>query len=692
MSRVVLSFTLLLLGGRFAHGQTWNNAAGGDWLLPSNWNTSTAPSLAGDSATFGPISTSAIAVGLSSDVTVGSITFDDITNNSTVYTIGTSGRTIFLNSGSGTGALFRIDANCTSSAIQSFSLGTTFSVTDAGGLTFDQNGVGRLEINGNFLLNGHTLTKTGTGAVRIKNSNPTMTGTINVQAGSFQFNMVDSLGVGGVSVNVASGADLNPALSTGGNITLGTVHISGNGTASSLRGALLFTGSGFTWKSRIVLDADAGVGRNSSNGIVFQGGIDLNGHTLTIWTGGFGVSNAGGTTPGIFGTGNLVMNNNFDAGTNTFSVANNYTGTTTFVHGSTFVNNAGALGSSATGTDADAVTVQSAAQLSLNASVAFGAGKKLYISGTGGGGGALSNNGKQTSWEGPIELNANALIGSEGGSGTLTLNGGISDKTFQLSFVTANGHFIVVQTNGISGSGGLLKSGPGTVIINSNSSVSGPIAFAEGVTPPQGGTLQVNANLSNAGTVTVNNISTLSGTGSIAGNVIVGGTDTDNSGNIRPGTAGPGTLTVGAVQFVRTADTANSYVWTINDWTGAGFSKLVSTGALSTSTVNATDKFKIAITGLKADNTVGAVPGFDPNISRSWVIGTFTNNLTASGITPSQFTLDTTQFAASNNLGGGVFSLDTSTNNLILNFSAVPEPGMLLGAGALILGLLRRRW
>jgi hypothetical protein len=45
----------------------------------------------------------------------------------------------------------------------------------------------------------------------------------------------------------------------------------------------------------------------------------------------------------------------------------------------------------------------------------------------------------------------------------------------------------------------------------------------------------------------------------------------------------------------------------------------------------------------------------------------------------------------SNELNGGAFSISQSGNSLLLNFTAVPEPGTCLLGGIGILAMLRRR-
>ena len=79
-------------------------------------------------------------------------------------------------------------------------------------------------------------------------------------------------------------------------------------------------------------------------------------------------------------------------------------------------------------------------------------------------------------------------------------------------------------------SGGLTKSGPGTLVLNSNSSYVGPTAIAAG-------DLRVNGNLLGTGAVSVASGATLSGTGTLSGAISVA-----SGGILAPGQGAPGRL------------------------------------------------------------------------------------------------------------------------------------------------------
>lgn len=194
------------------------------------------------------------------------------------------------------------------------------------------------------------------------------------------------------------------------------------------------------------------------------------------------------------------------------------------------------------------------------------------------------------------------------------------------------------------------------------------------------------------GTVTGDVTNTGSGqfflSGSVSGQLNVDG------GVVGAGPDGPGTLTVGSARF----GPDGAYRWRVSDWSatatpGVGFDRMTSTGTLDVSQLSTADPFTVRISGLTASGGVGAVEGFDSEVSRSWVIGQFSNDL--SGVNPDVFAVDATEFAASNDLNGGSFALrPTESGQLVLTFTPVPEPAAILGVCGLVTGAVvaLRRW
>ena len=127
---------------------------------------------------------------------------------------------------------------------------------------------------------------------------------------------------------------------------------------------------------------------------------------------------------------------------------------------------------------------------------------------------------------------------------------------------------------------------------------------------------------------------------------------------------------------------------------GTDFSAINVQGTVSLdSTAGLGNQFVIQVVGVDSTGLVsGTANSFDPTQAYSWTLlsaGTITGTFD-----PNAFAIDASSFF-SNSLGGGSFSVSESGNDLLLNFTPVPEPStwalMACGAGALALAALRRR-
>jgi hypothetical protein len=98
------------------------------------------------------------------------------------------------------------------------------------------------------------------------------------------------------------------------------------------------------------------------------------------------------------------------------------------------------------------------------------------------------------------------------------------------------------------------------------------------------------------------------------------------------------------------------------------------------------EAYHLNVLSLTAGNVVGEVPNFS-EIDRSWTVLT-----TATGITGFDAANWTIHVAGFTNPAGGGFALGQTGNDLVLSYTAVPEPSVaaLLG-GCGVLALLRRR-
>jgi hypothetical protein len=184
--------------------------------------------------------------------------------------------------------------------------------------------------------------------------------------------------------------------------------------------------------------------------------------------------------------------------------------------------------------------------------------------------------------------------------------------------------------------------------------------------------------------VTVNNGGTLGGGGAVGAVSIASG------GKISPGNS-PGTLSTGS----ETWNAGGSYVWELNDASDSAAAKGVSYDWLNISgtldiAAASSSKFTIYVTSLTADNVSGTTPGFSFGQTYQWTLATASAGLTNFSV--DKFRIDTSGFLNDPNRGNA-FALSVVGNDLILTYTAVPEPGawgMVLGMLMLGCALLRR--
>ena len=251
----------------------------------------------------------------------------------------------------------------------------------------------------------------------------------------------------------------------------------------------------------------------------------------------------------------------------------------------------------------------------------------------------------------------------------------------------------------LTGPNSLLKTGAGTTTLtNANlytgaTTVSagtlavgaaGSLNASSGVTVAAGAkflhnsstALTVPPSLSGAG---VSNRAVLGGSGPINTSVTL-----DNPGDtLAPGNS-PG------VQAFTPAQTWSSfsYDWEINDFTGTtpgtDFDQLAIGATLDLT--GALGAYHLNMLSLTAGNVAGEVPNFS-EIDRSWTVLTTAAGI--AGFDPANWTVHVDGFT---NPATGGFALAQNGNDLVLSYTAIPEPsvGTLLGTcGAL--ALLRRR-
>jgi autotransporter-associated beta strand protein len=360
---------------------------------------------------------------------------------------------------------------------------------------------------------------------------------------------------------------------------------------------------------------------------------------------------AGGTlviNGAISGTASIAKTG---TGTLALTGANTYTGATTVSAGILNIQNATALGTTASGT-----TVSSGATLQLQGGITVGA-EALTISGTGASGqnGALVNVSGTNNYGGLLTLGAATTISSDD-SGTLNLTnpGTITGATFGLT-VTGSGSGSISSIIGTT-SGTLTKSGTGSWTLTGANTYTG-------ATTVNAGKLFINGNQTAAtGTTTVNGSGTvLGGTGTIGGSVSMA-----SSGAILEG----GTGSTGQTLTIKGS---------LTQVTGS-IIELALGPALTHSTLALTNAGSSSFYSTQKVSFIdlGATAGTYQDI----ITGVTSNPGSLSG-----WTITNTEFQ-------GSFSWDSSDNGIDLTLTQVPEPGTWCAAalafGAVLLSQKRR--
>lgn len=592
---------------------------------------------------------------------------------------------------------------------------------NTGTVTLNANGTG----GGTFAISGNIIlgTDNGTGhGVSL----------ISGTGGNAQFTTANYSGV----IQDPSGL-----VGAGGVVTLngvGTVILSGTNT---------YTGGTFLNSGSLTINNTQALGLGSltiNSGTINQSvGSALVGVTSQTWAGNFGFSSGGGQpvnlgTSAVSLTGSRVITTN-NVGVTVggvisgagfgltlkgtgFSGSVNLNGLNTFSDGATVVGSTAAFtafsgSASGFGTGQTRLTNSSNSRIGLNVdttveSLTSGIGALSFTGGTGGtngtqalvftGGGGTGAAGTATISGGIITAVNITEYGTDytsaptislsnpGGSGTVTSAFSSSSVALGNKTLTLAGTNVSPATyvGIISGAGGsLVKNGSGVQILAGANTYTGTTTVNQG-------TLLINGSTVAASAFTVNNAGTLGGSGTVNGTVTV-----SSGGTLSPGNS-PGLLTQGAT----TLNGGGNYNWQIVDATGiagAGFDSInLTTGSALTLNNSSGDTFKINLWSLSSigPDVNGDATNFSNASDYSWTL--ISTDQTISSFSADKFTINVAAINGTNGftnaLAGGTFSVSLSLDqtDLVLNYTAVPEPStwlLLAGTGTFFMIMRRRR-
>jgi autotransporter-associated beta strand protein len=275
--------------------------------------------------------------------------------------------------------------------------------------------------------------------------------------------------------------------------------------------------------------------------------------------------------------------------------------------------------------------------------------------------------------------------------GTMDLDGG----TRTITTGTQNTGTFNTLISGVISNGGLTKAGSGTLALSGANTYTGTTTVSAGTLALTGGGSIASSSIIVGATTTLDvsgvtggfslaSGQTLSGSGTVTGAMTV-------SGTLSPGNS-PGSMTTGNQTWMNGGD----YNWQVLDATGtagSGYDTIAINGTLDLSNLTtanlAINLWSLSSTGPDVN---GIALNFSDALNYSWVLASATGGVT--GFDATDFVINTTANNGtpgfSNSFTGG-FAVAVSGNNLVLNYTAVPEPATALLGGLGLLALLRRR-
>ena len=408
------------------------------------------------------INDGAIRIGAADNLGSGALTLDGGTLQTTASFTSSRGTTLGASGGS-----FNIDAGTT--------LSQSGQITGSGRLS--KTGEGTLTLSGTNTYTGGTTINDGTiriGAADNLGSGPlTLDGGTLQTTASFTSNRGTTLGASGGSFNIDTGTTLRES----GQITgSGRLSKTGEGTLT-LSGTNTYTGG------TTINDGTLQVGNGGTSGTLGTGNVTNNSALV------FNRSDDSSYAGVISGTGTVSKEG---AGTLTLSGTNTFSGGTTINDGTIRIGAADNLGSGALTLDGG--TLQTTASFTSSRGTTLGAsggsfsidaGTTLTQSGNISGSGSLTKTGEGTlvlsgsnnTFTGGTVVADGRLIALDGGAiakaGNITNNAIVE---FQIGLNASEYHY-----DQISGTGSLIKSGAGNVVLNGNNTYTGGTTISEGI-------------------------------------------------------------------------------------------------------------------------------------------------------------------------------------------------------------------
>jgi hypothetical protein len=219
----------------------------------------------------------------------------------------------------------------------------------------------------------------------------------------------------------------------------------------------------------------------------------------------------------------------------------------------------------------------------------------------------------------------------------------------------------------------------GTLVAGSNTAFgTGPVTFGSNLA-----TLNVASGVTLANSLNLAAGGTLAGSGTFASAITIGSGVVLSPGN------SPGTLSFANGLTLAGGGSLNFQVQLANGTAGSGYDLVNVTGGLLNITASSGLPFTIDLQSLNGTGNPGLVSDFNASSPYSWTIFSAAGGV--SGFSPTSFVIDTSGF--SNNPAITGFFVTQSGNDILLDFSPVPEPSTyaLFALGLSVLGFAMRR-